>query len=222
MNDIARISFRLAQPIMADPYSENRATGAFILNSGLAKRGAPREAAEGMQGMATPEQMAALAASERGLVSLLGVMERGRLLPADELYDLRFNRVPHPMYQERIPAYETVKHSIVLMRGCFGGCTFCSITEHEGRLVAAAPADPWFPLGTDSLGRDVWSRLVFGARTSLGVASVALVPLAVGAGLIRPALNSLMIKQSDPGESGAVLITTSYPCRRPGSRTRCR
>lgn len=53
----------------------------------------------------------------------------------DELYDLPFNRVPHPMYQDKIPAYETVKHSIVLMRGCFGGCTFCSITEHEGRVI---------------------------------------------------------------------------------------
>ncbi|MFO0597011.1 MAG: YgiQ family radical SAM protein [Myxococcaceae bacterium] len=54
----------------------------------------------------------------------------------DELYDLPFNRVPHPMYgKEGIPAYETVKHSVVLMRGCFGGCTFCSITEHEGRVI---------------------------------------------------------------------------------------
>ena len=39
------------------------------------------------------------------------------------------------MYTEGIPAYDTVKHSIVLMRGCFGGCTFCSITEHEGRVI---------------------------------------------------------------------------------------
>ena len=54
----------------------------------------------------------------------------------DEMYDLPFNRAPHPMYgDERIPAFETVKHSVVLMRGCFGGCTFCSITEHEGRVI---------------------------------------------------------------------------------------
>ena len=53
----------------------------------------------------------------------------------DELYDLPFNRAPHPMYTEAIPAFETVKHSVVLMRGCFGGCTFCSITEHEGRVI---------------------------------------------------------------------------------------
>lgn len=53
----------------------------------------------------------------------------------DGLYDLPFARLPHPSYDERIPAYETVKHSIVTMRGCFGGCTFCSITEHEGRVI---------------------------------------------------------------------------------------
>jgi uncharacterized radical SAM protein YgiQ len=53
----------------------------------------------------------------------------------DALYDLPFNRAPHPMYAEPIPCFETVKHSVVLMRGCFGGCTFCSITEHEGRVI---------------------------------------------------------------------------------------
>jgi uncharacterized radical SAM protein YgiQ len=58
----------------------------------------------------------------------------------DELYDLPFSRVPHPMYRERIPAYETVKHSVVLMRGCFGGCSFCSITEHEGRAIQSRSA----------------------------------------------------------------------------------
>jgi uncharacterized radical SAM protein YgiQ len=53
----------------------------------------------------------------------------------DGLYDLPFVRAPHPGYDERIPAFDTVKHSIVTMRGCFGGCTFCSITEHEGRVI---------------------------------------------------------------------------------------
>jgi uncharacterized radical SAM protein YgiQ len=53
----------------------------------------------------------------------------------DALYDLPFQRRPHPAYTERVPAFETVKHSIVTMRGCFGGCTFCSITEHEGRII---------------------------------------------------------------------------------------
>lgn len=53
----------------------------------------------------------------------------------DGLYDLPFVRAPHPSYSEPIPAFTTVKHSIVTMRGCFGGCTFCSITEHEGRII---------------------------------------------------------------------------------------
>lgn len=59
----------------------------------------------------------------------------------DELYDLPFARVPHFRYAEPIPAYETVKHSIVTMRGCFGGCTFCSITEHEGRVIQSRSAE---------------------------------------------------------------------------------
>jgi uncharacterized radical SAM protein YgiQ len=53
----------------------------------------------------------------------------------DGLYDLPFQRLPHPSYSASVPAFETIKHSIVTMRGCFGGCTFCSITEHEGRII---------------------------------------------------------------------------------------
>jgi uncharacterized radical SAM protein YgiQ len=60
----------------------------------------------------------------------------------DELYDLPFNRAPHPMYADApVPAFETVKNSLVIMRGCFGGCTFCSITEHEGRIIQNRSAD---------------------------------------------------------------------------------
>jgi len=59
----------------------------------------------------------------------------------DALYDLPFTRLPHWSYAEGIPAYETVKHSIVSMRGCFGGCTFCSITEHEGRVIQSRSAE---------------------------------------------------------------------------------
>ncbi len=58
----------------------------------------------------------------------------------DELYDLPFARQPHSSYEQEIPAFETVKHSIVTMRGCFGGCTFCSITEHEGRVIQSRSA----------------------------------------------------------------------------------
>jgi uncharacterized radical SAM protein YgiQ len=60
----------------------------------------------------------------------------------DALYDLPFVRRPHWAYgEEKIPAFETVKNSIVTMRGCFGGCTFCSITEHEGRIIQSRSAE---------------------------------------------------------------------------------
>ncbi|NOH83881.1 YgiQ family radical SAM protein [Vibrio sp. 03-59-1] len=54
----------------------------------------------------------------------------------DYVFGLFFARVPHPMYRgAKIPAYEMIKTSINIMRGCFGGCSFCSITEHEGRII---------------------------------------------------------------------------------------
>jgi len=54
----------------------------------------------------------------------------------DRVYGLPFTRRPHPLYGgQKIPAFEVVKHSIQIMRGCFGGCTFCSITAHEGRVI---------------------------------------------------------------------------------------
>ncbi|MEN9580569.1 MAG: hypothetical protein RJA70_3578 [Pseudomonadota bacterium] len=59
----------------------------------------------------------------------------------DDLYDLPFVRAPHPSYTQPIPAFDTVKHSIVTMRGCFGGCSFCSITEHEGRVIQSRSAE---------------------------------------------------------------------------------
>jgi uncharacterized radical SAM protein YgiQ len=59
----------------------------------------------------------------------------------DELYDLPFQRAAHFRYDAPIPAFETVKHSIVTMRGCFGGCSFCSITEHEGRVIQSRSAE---------------------------------------------------------------------------------
>ncbi|MFI5301208.1 MAG: YgiQ family radical SAM protein [Polyangiales bacterium] len=60
----------------------------------------------------------------------------------DALYDAPYARAPHWRYeQRRVPAFETIKHSIVTMRGCFGGCTFCSITEHEGRAIQSRSED---------------------------------------------------------------------------------
>jgi uncharacterized radical SAM protein YgiQ len=54
----------------------------------------------------------------------------------DYVYDLPYTRLPHPSYgKAEIPAYKMIKFSIAIQRGCFGGCTFCSITEHEGRII---------------------------------------------------------------------------------------
>jgi len=54
----------------------------------------------------------------------------------DDVFGLPYSRIPHHSYgKRRIPAYEMIKHSVNIMRGCFGGCTFCSITEHEGRII---------------------------------------------------------------------------------------
>ena len=54
----------------------------------------------------------------------------------DAVYELPYSRRPHPSYgHAKIPAYDMIKASVTIMRGCFGGCTFCSITEHEGRII---------------------------------------------------------------------------------------
>lgn len=53
----------------------------------------------------------------------------------DRFYDLPYTRRPHPGYTEPVPAHEMIKDSVTIMRGCFGGCTFCSITAHQGRII---------------------------------------------------------------------------------------
>jgi uncharacterized radical SAM protein YgiQ len=53
----------------------------------------------------------------------------------DRIYGLPYTRKPHPSYTEPIPAQEMIKDSVTIMRGCFGGCTFCSITAHQGRII---------------------------------------------------------------------------------------
>jgi uncharacterized radical SAM protein YgiQ len=54
----------------------------------------------------------------------------------DQVYELPYQRRPHPFYGDAdIPAYKMIRFSISIQRGCFGGCTFCSITEHEGRII---------------------------------------------------------------------------------------
>ena len=68
----------------------------------------------------------------------------------DHVFDLNYARSPHPKYADKqggfdgetkIPAWEMIRFSVNIMRGCFGGCTFCSITEHEGRLIQSRSED---------------------------------------------------------------------------------
>nr|WP_276570312.1 YgiQ family radical SAM protein [Rubrivivax gelatinosus] len=68
----------------------------------------------------------------------------------DHVFDLPYARSPHPRYADefgrhdgatKIPAWEMIRFSVNIMRGCFGGCSFCSITEHEGRIIQSRSAD---------------------------------------------------------------------------------
>ncbi len=60
----------------------------------------------------------------------------------DGVFDQPYSRLPHTQYgNANIPAFEMIQHSINIMRGCFGGCTFCSITEHEGRIIQSRSED---------------------------------------------------------------------------------
>lgn len=60
----------------------------------------------------------------------------------DSVFALPYQRVPHPAYQgSRLPAYEMIRFSVNIMRGCYGGCSFCSITEHEGRIIQSRSED---------------------------------------------------------------------------------
>ncbi len=56
----------------------------------------------------------------------------------DGCYDLPYTRLPHPKYKnKRIPAYEMIKHSVNIHRGCFGGCAFCTISAHQGKFIVS-------------------------------------------------------------------------------------
>jgi uncharacterized radical SAM protein YgiQ len=60
----------------------------------------------------------------------------------DTVFDLPYARLPHKAYgTANIPAFEMIQHSVNIMRGCFGGCSFCSITEHEGRIIQSRSED---------------------------------------------------------------------------------
>jgi uncharacterized radical SAM protein YgiQ len=60
----------------------------------------------------------------------------------DKIYALPYTRLPHPKYKDKkIPAYDMIRHSITMHRGCFGGCSFCTISAHQGKLIASRSQD---------------------------------------------------------------------------------
>lgn len=66
---------------------------------------------------------------------MLPAMEQGEI---DATFDLPYTRLPHPRYKgKRIPAYEMIRHSVNMHRGCFGGCAFCTISAHQGKFIAS-------------------------------------------------------------------------------------
>jgi len=74
------------------------------------------------------------------------VVENPPILPLspaelDAVYNLPFARRPHPFYKDKIPAFEMIKESITAHRGCFGGCSFCSLTLHQGRIIQCRTED---------------------------------------------------------------------------------
>ncbi|NDH05591.1 YgiQ family radical SAM protein, partial [bacterium] len=71
----------------------------------------------------------------------------------DAIYGFPYTRKAHPVYKEKIPAHEMIKDSVTIMRGCFGGCTFCSITAHQGRIIQSRSEESVL-LELGKMGRD--------------------------------------------------------------------
>ena len=70
---------------------------------------------------------------------MLPAMTQGEI---DAAFDLPYTRLPHPRYRGKtIPAYEMIRHSVNLHRGCFGGCAFCTISAHQGKFIASRSAE---------------------------------------------------------------------------------
>lgn len=94
----------------------------------------------------------------------------------DDLYSLPFTRMPHPSYREKIPAHEQIRASITTHRGCFGGCSFCAITYHQGKFIQSRSvnsivdevkrlaAQPWFRGSVSDVGGPTAN--MYGARSA--------------------------------------------------------
>ncbi len=95
------------------------------------------------QQQAHPEGLPVVQEQDPGLVVVMPPAEPLTTSELDRLYDLPFTRRSHPMYEGRggVPALEPVRFSITTHRGCFGGCSFCSIHFHQGKYVSSRSAD---------------------------------------------------------------------------------
>ena len=75
----------------------------------------------------------------------------------DRIYSLPFEKSPHPSYHEPIPAWDQIKNSVTSHRGCFGGCAFCAITMHQGKLIQSR-SEASIIAEVDALARQSWFR----------------------------------------------------------------
>lgn len=75
----------------------------------------------------------------------------------DAVYDLPFSREPHPSYREPIPAFEQIKLSLTSHRGCYGGCSFCAITAHQGKFIQSRSSASVFR-ELQSISKNSWFR----------------------------------------------------------------
>nr|WP_246163327.1 YgiQ family radical SAM protein [Oryzomonas sagensis] len=75
----------------------------------------------------------------------------------DRVYALPYEKTPHPSYREQIPAWEQIKTSITSHRGCFGGCAFCAITMHQGKVIQSR-SEASIIAEVDALSRQRWFR----------------------------------------------------------------
>lgn len=75
---------------------------------------------------------------DRGVIKVLPMYPAMKQGDIDAAFDLPFTRLPHPRYRgKQIPAYDMIRHSVNLHRGCFGGCAFCTISAHQGKFIAS-------------------------------------------------------------------------------------
>ncbi len=126
----------------------------------------------------------------------------------DSIYNLPFSREPHPFYNDPIPAFEQIKVSITSHRGCYGGCSFCAITAHQGKFIQSRSSDSI--LGeVQSLSAKNWFR---GTISDIGGPTANMYATGCGAadhgeGCLRPScLYPVPCKYLKTGDEGAIKL----------------